>query len=127
MWLPKDERKLLVHYYTELSDVESRTRFYMSALEKLLKGPNPRERAKTASKILGRRNLIAFFHNHGDALTVQLSLEGHDLGRKYSSWWLRSNLWYAEYIKNHWIWLIGSFIAGIIATSIAQWLSKVIM
>jgi len=126
MWLPKDERKLLVHYYMELSGVESRTRFYISALEKLLKGPNPRERAKMASKILERRNLIPFFHNHGDALTVQLSLEGYDLGRKYSSWFAHSGLLVAEY-RHHWIWLIGSFVAGIAGTLLVQWLSKIIM
>ena len=126
MWLPKEERKVLVHYYKGLFSVDSRTRFYMSTLEKTLQEPDTRNRAKIASKTLQRRDLIAFLHDHGDALTVQLSLEGYDLGRKYSSWFTRTGLWFAEY-RHHWIWVIGCFVGGIIATLLVQWLSKVIM
>ena len=63
----------------------------------------------------------------GDSIEVSLTMEGHDLGRKYNCWWLRSNLWYAEYIKNHWIWVIISFFGGILSTLLLQWLSKVIV
>jgi hypothetical protein len=123
MWLPKDEQKVLVHYYKELYDVNARGQFYMSTLEKLLRGTNTRNRVKIASKILKQRNLIAFLNDQGDALTVQLSLEGYDLGRKYSSWWTKSGLWFAEY-KDHWFWLIVSFLGGIVGALVVNWLSK---
>jgi len=127
MWLPKDERKVLACYYKELheSGVAARRSFFLSTLEKSLRGRNARNRVLLASQTLHRRNLIAFLNDQGDALTVQLSLEGYDLGRKYSSWWTRSGLLYAEY-KHHWIWLIGSFVSGIIATLFVLWLSKVL-
>jgi hypothetical protein len=54
---------------------------------------------------------------------ITLTLEGYDLGRKYSSWLTRSGLWFAEY-KDHWFWLIVSFIGGIIGALTVNWLSK---
>lgn len=60
-------------------------------------------------------------------IEVELTQEAINLGRKYSSWWFRSNLWYAEYIKNTWIWLVVSFVSGIIATLLAQLLLRVIV
>ncbi len=54
---------------------------------------------------------------------MQLSLEGNDLGRKYSSWWTRSGLWFTEY-GNHWIWIIVSFLGGVIGGLLINWLSK---
>ena len=104
MSLPKDERKLLVHYYQKLRNggVGARARFYLSTLEKVLQGTNTQNQAKIATERLQKRNLVAFLQNQGDAITVGLSLEGHDLGRKYNSWWTKSGLWFAEY-KHHWI------------------------
>ena len=54
---------------------------------------------------------------------ISPTLAGYDLGRKYNSWWSKSGLWFAEY-KNHWIWLIVSYIAGIISMLLVNWLSK---
>ncbi len=108
MWLPKDDRKVLVHYYKKLYDVDARGQFYMSALEKLLRGTNTRKRVKKASKRLKQRNLISFLNDQGDALTVQLSLEGYDLGRKYNS---RRGL-FVEWLKEYW--LIVTLSGGII-------------
>jgi hypothetical protein len=122
MYLPKDKWKVLVHYYKELSSVDSRIPFYMSKLEGTLQGTNARNRAKIASKTLQKRGLIAFLNDQGDALTVQLSLEGYDLGRKYSSCLIRSGLWFAEY-KDHWFWLIISFLGGVIGGLLINWLS----
>jgi hypothetical protein len=87
MWLPKDERKLLAHYYQQLheSGVDARGDFFLSTLESCLKGVDARSRAITASNVLQKRNLIVFLHHRGDAITVQLGLEGYELGRKYSS------------------------------------------
>ena len=123
MWLPRDERKVLAHYYKELSSVDLRGTFYIRDLEKLLHNPDARNRAKIASRILEQRNMMAFYHDHDDAVKVQLSLEGYDLGRKYSSWWTRSGLWFAEY-KDHWIWLIVSFLGGLIGGFLINWLSR---
>jgi len=122
MWLPRDERRMLVHYYKGLSSVDSRMPFFLKDLEKSLGEPNARGRAKIASKTLQQRNLIAFLDDRGDALRVQLSLEGYDLGRKYASWFDWSGLWFAEY-KNHWIWIIISFLGGVIGALLINWLS----
>ena len=87
MWLPKDEWKVLRHYYKELqeSGVETRGRFFLNELEKCLQGKNKRNRVKIASRMLLQRNLLAFSNDQRDAVTVQLTLEGNDLGKKYSS------------------------------------------
>ncbi len=124
MCLPKEERKVLVCYYKKLheSGVETRGQFFLNELERCLSGKNKRNRVKIASKILNRRNLLAFYNDQDDAVTVQLSLEGYDLGRKYSFWWTLSGLWFTEY-KNHWIWIIVSFLGGIIGGLLINWLS----
>ena len=129
MWLSQDERKVLYHYYKKLhgSGVETRGQIFLSELETRLSGKDKRIRIKRASKTLEKRDLLAFLNFQGDAVTVQLSLQGYDVGRKYNSWLSRSNIWYAEYIRNHWIWNIISFIIGIFATLLIQWLSKVIV
>lgn len=87
MWLPKEERKVLACYYKEFheSAVKEGGRVFMSELEKCLSGKDKRIRAKRASETLQKRNLLAFYNDQGDAVTVRLSLEGFDLGRKYSS------------------------------------------
>ncbi len=125
MWLPKDERELLKRFYKELheSGVETRGQLFLNELEKCLQGKNKRNRVRTASKILMRRNLLDFLNDQGGAITARLSLEGNDLGRKYSSWWTRSGLWFAEY-RNHWIWIIVSFLGGVIGGLLINWLSK---
>ena len=112
MWLPKDEKKLLVHYYQELHDcgVGARTGFYLSTLEKVLQGTNARNRARISSERLQRRNLIAFLQDQGDAITVGLSLEGHDLGKKYSSKPGTAWVWCNEYK----FWVILTVIIGLI-------------
>jgi len=67
------------------------------------------------------------FREAGDSVEVSLNIEGYDLGRKYCSSWLFIKLWYAEYIKNHPICLIVSFVSGILITLLSQWLlSKII-
>ena len=124
MWLPKDERKVLIHYYKGLheSGVGTRGRFFLSELEQCLSGENKRNRVKIASRTLERRNILSFLNDQGEAMTVQLSLEGNDLGRKYSSWRIRSGLWFAEY-KDHWFWLIVGFLGGIVGALVINWLS----
>jgi len=113
MWLPKDERKVLAYYYRELheSGVEARGQFFLSDLEKYLSRKDKRNRVKIANKILNRRNLLAFYNDQDDAVTVQLSLEGYDLGRKYSSKPHIILLWCEEYK----FWLILGLIISIVS------------
>jgi len=108
MWLPKDERKVLAYYYKELhkSGMETRGQFFVSELENCLSGNDKRNRVKIAGKMLKRRNLLDFYNDQHNSVTVQLSLEGYDLGRKYSS-----------------LWTIVGFLGGIIGALIVNWLS----
>ncbi len=112
MWLPKDERKLLAHYYQQLheSGVDARGDFFLSTLERCLQGVDARNRALIASNVLQKRNLIVFLHHRGDAITVQLSLEGYDFGRKYST--KLGTFW--EWCKEYKLWIVLGVIIGLI-------------
>jgi hypothetical protein len=59
--------------------------------------------------------------------SISLTTNGYDLGRKYNSLWLRIKLWYEEYIKSHPIWLISSFLGGVITGLLVNWLSKILV
>jgi len=127
MWLPKDERKLLSLYYKEIGE-PGRQEFI--AENDLLKTLSPKcgaqgvkgvieyakgkSRVAIANKVLSERRLIQY-REAGDSIEVSLTMEGHDLGRKYDFWWLRSNLWYTEYIKHHWICVVAGFLGGILS------------
>ncbi|MFA5239428.1 MAG: hypothetical protein WC476_06945 [Phycisphaerae bacterium] len=96
-----------------------------------------RDRISIANEALEKRGLITGSHipqvfvagcaydnaESNPRLTFSLTISGYDLGRKYNSWWSYSNLWYAEYIKNHWIWVIVAFLAGIIGPRLVNWVS----
>lgn len=139
MWLPRDERKLLACYFRDLG-----------APDKFKKYKNVSKRAIAANRNLNQRGLIHFqeitpdstykvYHEptEGDLANlladtevdenpskcfISLTLNGFDLGRKYSCWFTRTGLAYEEY-KKHWIWLIVSFLLGILATLIVSWLT----
>jgi len=81
-------------------------------------------RVHIANAALQARKLIGL-HDHqsqAEVKGISLTIEGYDLGRKYSSWWTWSGEGFAEY-KNHWIWLIVSFAGGIIVALLVNWLS----
>src|SRR5438445_8340734 len=65
-----------------------------------------RNRIKKANSLLVARNLIKFTPHQSDdnVVIISLTLDGHELGRKYSGWFERSGLWFKEY-RNHWLWL----------------------
>jgi len=109
MWLPKDEKETLVFYYRQF------------AAGKI--PPTPKQPLdEGVHSRLNHRNLIDITYvNHRPLVT--LTPEGIRLGQIYNSWWLRSNLWYAEHIKNHWIWLIVSFFGGVVGGLLINWLS----
>jgi len=112
MRLPKDERETLVFYYRQ---------FVAGKIPPTLKQPWD----DNVHRRLDHRDLINITYvNHRPLVT--LTQKGIDLGQIYNSWWSHSNLLYEEYIKNHWIWVIGGFVFGIISTLFVQWLSKVL-
>jgi len=83
-----------------------------------------RNRVNIAITALEARKLIRLHphQNEPDVKAVRLTIDGYDLGRKYSSWWTRSGLWFAEY-KKHWIWIVVSFLGGVIGGLLINWLS----
>jgi hypothetical protein len=109
MWLPKNERETLVFYYQKR--VAGSSSF-----------PCKEPMDESIDRYLRERGLIETDVLAGKKL-VSLTSEGFCLGQKYNSWWSRSNLWYSEYIKNHWIWLILSFLGGVISGLLIKWLS----
>src|SRR5260370_1621831 len=72
-----------------------------------------RNRVKKANSLLVARNLIKFTPHDSDenVVIISLTLDGYDLGRKYSGWLERSGLWFKEY-RNHWLWLLFAMIGG---------------
>lgn len=74
-------------------------------------------RLQLSNSGLEKRNLINVQkHQHCDKVAgISLTMEGYDLARKYNSWWSRSNLWYTEYIKHHWICVVAGFLGGILS------------
>ena len=169
MWLPKNERRLLLAYYVNIGEIERKKWFIKTdwypvlrsskikraagAIKGTYKGPiqkdegdwgwdnlskrsvewEQREAWKDSQEVeinrinntLKMRKLINvhFFPPFAIVVGVSLTIEGYDLGRKYNSWLSRSGLWFAEY-KDHWFWLIISFVGGIIGALIVNWLSK---
>jgi hypothetical protein len=119
-FLPSDEWKLLVYYYRELNKVGIKGRFYVGKLAGCLRGENKVSRIKNATDTLNRRDLIVS-QDQGDAITIGLTLEGYDLAIKYSTWFTRSGLRFAEY-KGHWIWIVLAFVGGIVGKTIADFI-----
>ena len=131
MWLPKDERTLLAFCCTKISRGEAPFHLNHQEIAEELKSKGivaDRQHIHNILFNLQNRNLLRWSSGmDGNSVGITLSQQGYDLGKKYSFWWTRSNLWYEEYIKDHWIWVIGGFVGGIIATLLMQWLSKVII
>ncbi|MBN2018620.1 MAG: hypothetical protein JW749_00155 [Sedimentisphaerales bacterium] len=146
MWLPENERRLLQAYYDKIGEHDKEEHFFLKDLLQFIKSnlsfdkpPSSGEDMKAysnelskivvANKVLEARKLIILRegqHNNyssSSSIPVKLTLTGYDLGRKYNSWLSRSGLWFAEY-KDHWFWLIVSFLGGIIGALIVNWLSK---
>lgn len=143
MWLPKDERETLLKYYNCLQDTQEYKRFVSLAeraytstrnlidrglVHEIIESGPERFESLTAFTVMDSINLHNFLASSEDDIecdniTLRLTLEGYDLGRKYSSWWTCSGLWFEEY-KNHWIWIIVSFLGGVIGGLLINLLSK---
>ncbi len=83
-------------------------------------------RVELANRLLEARNLIKMrkHQSESNVVGVTLALSGFDLGRRYGEGFLEySGLWFEAY-RNHWIWLIVSFIGGIIGGVVGNWLSR---
>ncbi len=82
------------------------------------------KRLEVANARLQGRQLVAIHPHqseHGVA-GIRLTLQGYDLARRYSRWFGRTGLWFREY-KDHWLWLIVSFLGGIVGALVVQWLA----
>lgn len=77
---------------------------------------------ESANKRLHERAFIEYRERGARQYEVRILLAGWDLGDKYISWWSRTGLWFREY-KDHWVWLIVSFLGGVLGTLLVQWLS----
>ena len=78
-----------------------------------------------ANAALVARNLIKISqHQTQSRIGVSLAIEGYDLGRKYNKKFDRGALWFHEY-KDHWIWIILGFIAGILGALVVDVLKTI--
>ena len=145
MWLPKEERQLLRFYYDEVKKSNSTPTYEKwYSEEDLLSVVGYREQAEeldiagfkksikecttamanvsSANVALVERKLIELkAHQSQKRVGVSLTIDGYDLGRKYSCWFISTGLLYAEY-KHHWLFLIATYMAGIFSACIVGWL-----
>jgi len=115
---PKTEREIMIETFDILENLNN-----LLSQRKLITWEPFDSGAIGHARLLDHPDSQQFFENTQVYFLVTLTLEGYDLGRKYNSWLTRSGLWFAEY-KDHWFWLILSFLGGIIGALIVNWLSK---
>lgn len=77
---------------------------------------------ESTNKRMQERGLLKYRECGPRYYTIKLKLTGWDLGNKYNCWPIRTGLWFAEY-KYHWIWVIISFLTGVISTLLINWVS----
>jgi len=136
MWLPKDERETLLKYYNYLQDTQEYKRFrslsarvYIATRNLISRklvheiiegGPEHVEylAAFMTQDPIGLQGFLASSENDVEYndITLRLTLEGYDLGRKYCSKPHTILLWCSEYK----VWIILGVIIGLagIITSI---------
>jgi len=69
-----------------------------------------RAKVDAANAVLDERNLTKLRpHESQDRFGVSLTIDGYDLGRKYSQWHTLIGLWIGEY---NWVWLIVTLLLG---------------
>jgi len=144
MWLPKDERETLRKYHSYIHNIDE-SKLFTDLSERVCNATrNLTERGLifefkegiegkieyTKQIFLGESVSLNGFLSSSEEDVVEknavlkFTLNGLDLADKYNNCWLRIKLWSEEYIKNHPILLIVSFIAGIISTLLVNWLSS---
>jgi hypothetical protein len=82
-----------------------------------------KSKIETSNDLLKQRGLINILDDQTSVVKIGLTIQGYDLGFKYSHWFSRTGLWFAEY-KHHWIWLVVSFLGGILGGVLVNWLSR---
>jgi len=124
--LPKEEWKLLVHYYKwGEDDVNGFIHFpddYSEDQEKKIEARNRlRERGliETEQNTKISEGISEMFN----LPYLRLTAHGKDIALIYSSRFKRSGLVYAE-LKNHWLLPIITFIMGVVAAIFVQWACK---
>jgi|GEM_PF-2689434 len=82
-------------------------------------------RINKANKLLAGRSLITCTpHQHElDVVAIGLTVEGYDLGRRYSNALESSGLWFYEY-RHHWVWLIVAFFGGAVGTKLIDYFAS---
>lgn len=180
MWLPRDERHLLLAYYANIFDLKDRnvakyldhhkwfrlgdwtsvlaslqwvpfvsSRFVQrrarsiseygdsvtrdSDVDITAKGGMKiiertvqlQKRLEIANAHLQERHLVGIRHHQSETgvTGILLTLQGYDLARRYQNWLGRTGLWFREY-KDHWFWLVVSFLGGILGAFLMQLFSK---
>ena len=75
-----------------------------------------------ANTLLTARGLITCTprQHEIDVVVIGLSVDGYDLGRRYSRWFSSTGLWFNEY-RNHWMWLILAFFGGAFGNRLIEW------
>ncbi len=115
---PKSTRENIFENYNTLENTNNRL-----SQRGLIIWKNLNQNNIKAAHRYDHSNSQELYENTKVNLSITLTIGGYDLGRKYSSWWTRSGLWFAEY-KDHWFWLILSFLGGIVGALLVNWLSS---
>jgi len=113
---PKTAREIILDTYKRLENVNN-----LLSRRELITWRNLDPDSIRAAYSYDHPTSQKLFENITVNLCITLTIKGYDLGRKYSSWWAKSGLWFAEY-KDHWFWLILSFLGGIIGALIVNWI-----
>jgi len=141
MWLEKDERRLLREYYRQLGSVDTSKLYQENKWLEVLKYGRSSgaiaewdekeeevditiaeyikwsRRLRAANHRLVKRGLIRIQKHQAvdDVFDVQLTIDGYDLGRRYSSFLGWTGLWFQAY-REHWLWLLAAAVGGGIVT-----------
>jgi hypothetical protein len=125
-WLDPNELSDAVGHFRRIRRIFREVKYWLRS--KVFKCPKvdhePRwEKEWAANERLHERKFIELGKREKRKVPIKLSLQGWDLGRKYSNPLIRSGLWFAEY-KHHWFWLIVAYIGGILSALVVNWFSK---
>jgi len=103
----------------EYSDIEA----FKSAIKR--QGALQSRVSKANAALVAREMIALGEHQHEQSVVfVGLTITGYDLGRRYTSFWNGSGLWFEEY-RNHWVWWIMSFLGGFAAALLLDVIKRV--
>jgi hypothetical protein len=114
----KTNREIILQTYSKLDNVNS-----LLSQRELIKWGNLDPDSITAARMYDHSTSQQLFEDTKVNLFITLTVKGYDLGRKYSCWFTRSGLWFAEF-KHHWFWIIVAFVGGIVAKVVIELIVK---